>query len=136
MIGNISKLVIGVTAIAALAACQTTDEMLAEDGATKLTGWEITSTLSDSSREWASGNGIAYYSPDGDYLWKMYKGDVMGDGTWMVNDMDQMCFTVEEWNDGNPECYTMYKKSDGSVVSVGSDGKLYPLGDFQKGNAL
>ncbi|WP_081944413.1 DUF995 domain-containing protein [Thalassospira australica] len=135
MIGKVSKLLIAASAIASLAACQTTSEMLAEDGATQLTAWEITSTLDDTTRAWASGNGMSYYAADGAYLWKTNGGDT-GDGTWMATDDDQMCFTVETWNNGNPQCYTMYKKSDGSIVSVDGAGKLYPLGAFQKGNKL
>ncbi len=135
MIGKLSKLFVGVAAMVSLAACQTTTEMLAEDGAAKLTGWEIHSTLDDTTRAWASGNGMSYYAPDGTYLWKMNSGEG-GDGTWMVNEDDQMCFTVAAWNSGNTECYTMYKKSDGTIVSVDDGGKLYPLGAFQKGNKL
>lgn len=127
--------VLGAIAIATLAACQTTEEALTESGAVKMADWEVEATLSNSTREWASGKGSSYYSPDGAYVWKMNSGK-SGDGTWSVNDDGQMCFAVPEWYNGAEQCYTMYKKADGSIVSVGPKGEEHQLGAYQEGNAL
>ncbi|MEQ8604255.1 MAG: DUF995 domain-containing protein [Marivibrio sp.] len=133
--GILKKALIGAAALAALAACGTTEEAMQEEGATQLAKWEIEATLNDSTREWASGNGHSYYAPDGAYLWKMNNGTT-GDGTWRVNDADQMCFTVDEWFNGVEQCYTMYKKPDGQIVSIGPKGKEHKLGAYQEGNTL
>lgn len=135
MIKTIKTFALAGALAAGLAACQTTEEALQEEGAIMLSAAETQALFANTTRAWASGNGVSFHDPDGAYLWKMNSGDT-GEGSWYVTDTGDYCIAVEEWYGDNDECFTLYRTADGSYVTVDGDGVRRDLADGEDGNTM
>ncbi|MEQ8710898.1 MAG: DUF995 domain-containing protein [Rhodospirillales bacterium] len=130
---KIKYIAVSCAALMTLAACQTTQENLAESGATKLDKSAVTSVFSGNTVPWSSGEGSSFHAADGNYMYKSNAGST-GSGTWRVSDAGDYCFIVKDWYD-TEQCFEIYKKDD-QLISVAGDGTRRTMKEGAAGNTL
>ena len=133
------RILVALGLVLALAACKTTGEKIVENGGAKMSQAEVTALMSDTTKNWDSGDGVGYHAPDGTFLYTSQKyGD--GQGQWRVRNDGVLCMQINQfWGEKEHCAWTFYRRNNGTIAAVRSDnGKVHEQTDdmYKSGNLL
>jgi hypothetical protein len=117
------RVLVALGLVLALAACKTTGEKIVDNGGHHMSKTEVTALLSNTTKDWDSGEGVGYFAPDGEYIYTSEKhGD--GEGQWSVRNDGTMCMKIEQFWGKQSRCnWDYYRRGDGSIAVVYKEEK-------------
>ena len=114
----------------AVAACQTPQQKLLEEGYQPVSPQELETLYT--GKTITTSFGKDYYGPDGSYV-SIWEGEIY-EGTWHTEEPNKVCWDVAAW--GSIPCSEMYKSGD--TLKGVFKGKVFdrPPTDFEDGNTI